>query len=65
VFKALSLGATAVGIGRPYCYALALSGEAGVAELLMNWMADFELTMGLAGCKSIAEVQATELALAY
>jgi len=56
VFKALALGAAAVGIGRPYCYALALNGQAGVEELLTNWMADFELTMGLAGCKTVAEV---------
>lgn len=60
-FKALALGATAVGIGRPYCYALALNGRAGVAELLDNWMADFELTMGLAGCKDLAEVRAARL----
>jgi lactate 2-monooxygenase len=58
VFKALALGATAVGIGRPYCYALAIDGRAGVEELLENWMADFELTMGLAGCKSVAEIRA-------
>ena len=64
VFKALALGATAVGIGRPYCYALALNGQAGVEEVLTNWMADFELTMGLAGCKNIEEVRNTELALA-
>ncbi len=56
-FKALALGATAVGIGRPYCYALALNGQAGVGELLENWFADFELTMGLAGCKNVAEIQ--------
>lgn len=61
VFKALALGATAVGIGRPYCYALALNGSAGVAELLSNWMADFELTMGLAGCKNLEEVRAAGL----
>ncbi|MCW5921338.1 MAG: lactate 2-monooxygenase [Saprospiraceae bacterium] len=57
-FKALALGATAVGIGRPYCYALAVNGQAGVEELLDNWFSDFELTMGLAGCKNVAEVQA-------
>lgn len=62
VFKALALGATAVGIGRPYCYALALNGSAGVTELLHNQMADFELTMGLAGCKNLEEVRAAELA---
>jgi lactate 2-monooxygenase len=61
VFKALALGATAVGIGRPYCYALALNGQAGVQELLTNWMADFELTMGLAGCKNVEEVRNSDL----
>lgn len=61
-FKALALGATAVGIGRPYCYALAIAGQAGVSQLLENWLSDFELTMGLAGCKNIEEVRKTQLA---
>lgn len=56
-FKALALGATAVCIGRPYVYGLALAGEQGVHEVLQNFLADFELTMGLAGCKSIQEVR--------
>lgn len=55
-FKALALGATAVGIGRPFAFALAIAGEPGVSELLKNYLADFELTMGLAGCRSIKEV---------
>jgi lactate 2-monooxygenase len=55
-FKALALGATAVGLGRPYCYALAVAGEEGVRETLENFQADFDLTMGLAGCKSVAEI---------
>ena len=55
-FKALALGATAVGIGRPYCYALAITGEKGVREVLENFQADFDLTMGLAGCRSVAEI---------
>ncbi|SEO42347.1 lactate 2-monooxygenase [Aquisalimonas asiatica] len=55
-FKALALGATAVGIGRPYCYGLAIAGEAGVGEVIANLRADFELTMALAGCRSISEV---------
>lgn len=62
VFKALALGATAVGIGRPYCYALSIGGQAGVSELLENWLTDLELTMGLAGCKNIEEVRQTQLA---
>jgi lactate 2-monooxygenase len=55
-FKALALGATAVGIGRPYCYGLAIAGETGVREVLRNFRADFDLTMGLAGCRSVAEI---------
>lgn len=61
VFKALAMGATAVGIGRPYCYALSIGGQAGIEALLANWMADFELTMGLAGCKNLEEVRAARL----
>jgi lactate 2-monooxygenase len=56
VFKAVALGARAVLVGRPYVYALALAGRAGVAELLRNLIADFELTMGLAGCASVGEI---------
>jgi lactate 2-monooxygenase len=62
VFKALALGARAVCVGRPYVYALALAGEDGVAELLRNLVADFELTMALAGCASAAEIGPEALA---
>jgi lactate 2-monooxygenase len=55
-FKALALGATAVCVGRPYVYALAIAGEAGVLELIENFIADFDLTMALAGCRSVAEI---------
>ena len=55
-FKAIALGATAVCLGRPYVYGLTLAGEAGVAEVLRNFLADFDLTMGLAGCKNISEI---------
>ena len=55
-FKAIALGASAVLIGRPYVYALAIGGEAGVRELIANFNADFDLTMGLAGCRSVAEI---------
>jgi lactate 2-monooxygenase len=56
VFKALALGAKAVCIGRPYVYGLSVAGQQGVYEVLRNFMADFELTMGLAGCKNIQEI---------
>jgi lactate 2-monooxygenase len=55
-FKALALGARAVLLGRPYVYGLALAGEAGVREVVTNFVADFDLTMGLAGCSSVAEI---------
>jgi lactate 2-monooxygenase len=56
VFKALALGAAAVLIGRPYVYGLALAGEAGVREVIQNLRADFDLSLGLAGCTSVAEI---------
>jgi isopentenyl diphosphate isomerase/L-lactate dehydrogenase-like FMN-dependent dehydrogenase len=56
IFKALALGAEAVLIGRPYCYGLAAGGEAGVRSILRNYKADLDLTMGLAGCRSLEEI---------
>ena len=56
MFKALALGATAVLLGRPYVYGLAVGGRAGVEEVIRNLMADFDLTMGLAGCASVSEI---------
>jgi lactate 2-monooxygenase len=61
IFKALALGARAVLVGRPYAYGLAIAGEAGVLEVLRNLMADFDLTMGLAGCRATDEVDADAL----
>jgi lactate 2-monooxygenase len=63
VFKALALGATAVGLGRPYAYGLALAGEAGVGEVLDNLATDFELTMALAGCADIGAIRAGDTRL--
>lgn len=61
VFKALALGATAVCIGRPYVYGLAIDGSQGVCEVMQNIMADFELTMALSGCAAISEINQTTL----
>lgn len=55
-FKALALGATAVLIGRPYVYGLAIAGGAGVRDVIENLHAEFELTMALAGCRSVADI---------
>jgi len=56
VFKAIALGATAVLLGRPYVYGLAIAGERGVREVLRNVRAEFDLTMGLAGCRNVSEI---------
>jgi isopentenyl diphosphate isomerase/L-lactate dehydrogenase-like FMN-dependent dehydrogenase len=61
-FKALALGAQAVLVGRPYVYGLAIGGEAGVRQVLRNLLADFDLTMGLAGCASVGEIRPEALA---
>lgn len=55
-FKALALGAQAVLVGRPYVYGLALAGDVGVRTVLQNLSAELDLTMGLAGCRSISEI---------
>jgi lactate 2-monooxygenase len=36
-------------VGRPYAYGLAVAGEEGVRNVLLNLMADFDLTLGLSG----------------
>ena len=56
VVKALALGATAVGIGRPYGYGAALGGTAGVEFVLSCLLAEADLTMGLNGYASVADL---------
>ena len=48
--------ATAVGIGRPYAYGLAVAGEDGVREVVRNHIAELDITMALAGHRSISEI---------
>ena len=55
-FIALALGADAVLLGRPYVYGLAAAGEVGVRTVVENVVAELDLTMGLAGCASLADV---------
>lgn len=56
IVKAIALGATAVCIGRPYVWGLAIAGEAGVREVIRNIVAELDLTMGLAGATSLQEL---------
>ena len=56
VVKALSLGAAAVTVGRPHVYGLAVDGSAGVKAVLENLVAELDLTLGLSGVGSVAEL---------
>ena len=57
IFRAIALGASAVGVGRPYLYGLALGGEKGVGEVVGNLLAELELTMALSGCASVSDIR--------
>jgi isopentenyl diphosphate isomerase/L-lactate dehydrogenase-like FMN-dependent dehydrogenase len=61
VVKALALGARAVLVGRPVAYGLAHDGEAGVRHVLRCLLADFDLTLGLSGYSSPAELTSEAL----
>lgn len=56
VFKAVALGADAVLIARPYLYGLTLAGSEGARDVVANIIAEFDLTMGLSGLTSVAEI---------
>jgi isopentenyl-diphosphate delta-isomerase len=61
VYKALSLGADVCLLGRPFVYGLALGGRDGVHHVLENLIADFDLTMGLAGRDAAADLDRSSL----
>jgi lactate 2-monooxygenase len=56
VVKAIALGATAVGIGRPYAYGLALGGEAGLIHVLRSILAEVDLIMAVDGYPELAKL---------
>jgi lactate 2-monooxygenase len=61
VLKALALGARAVLLGRLYMWGLAVAGEEGVRDVLLNLLADLDLTMALSGYMSCRELDASAL----
>jgi lactate 2-monooxygenase len=56
IIKALALGATAVGIGRPYAYGLALGGVDGVVHVLRSLLAEADLIMAVDGYRSVGDL---------
>ncbi|WP_375289199.1 alpha-hydroxy-acid oxidizing protein [Qipengyuania sp.] len=58
VVKAIALGATAVGIGRPYTYGLAIGGARGAAHVLRSILAEADLLMAVNGYPNLEAVRA-------
>jgi 4-hydroxymandelate oxidase len=56
IYKALALGATAVGIGRPYAYGLASFGQQGVERVIDILQAELVMTMRQMGAPSIKDI---------
>ena len=56
VVKALALGATAVGVGRPYAYGLALGGADGIVHVLRSLLAEADLIMAVDGYPTLADL---------
>lgn len=56
IVKSLALGASAVMVGRPYVYGLAIAGDAGVAHVLKLLRNELLMAMALLGCPNIAAI---------
>ena len=61
VVKALAMGAKAVLIGRPWAWAVAGRGEAGVKHVLAQIRNDMEVAMALTGVTDVADLDHTAL----
>ena len=62
VFKALALGADAVGIGRPYIWGLASFGQEGVERVLEILRDELAITMRQAGTRTVPEITSSFVA---
>ena len=56
VFKALALGAKAVGIGRPFLWGLGAFGQSGVERVLEILQGELKLIMGNCGTRTLADI---------
>ncbi|MGV0742121.1 alpha-hydroxy-acid oxidizing protein [Mycolicibacterium sp. XJ870] len=56
IVKALALGATAVGVGRPYAFGLALGGTDGIVHVLRALLAEADLIMAVDGYPTLADL---------
>ena len=56
MIKAIALGATAVGLGRPYAYGLALDGVAGIVHVIRTVLAEADLLMAVDGYPTLGDL---------
>ncbi|MCF6274421.1 MAG: alpha-hydroxy-acid oxidizing protein, partial [Robiginitomaculum sp.] len=56
IVKAIANGAQSVMIGRPWIWALAARGEAGLGALLRTYKAEMDVSMALTGARAIADI---------
>jgi isopentenyl diphosphate isomerase/L-lactate dehydrogenase-like FMN-dependent dehydrogenase len=56
ILKALALGATAVGVARPYLWGLASFGQKGVARVIELLRTELALDMGMSGVANISAI---------
>ena len=61
VLKCIAAGATAVLVGRPIAYGLAVAGALGVSHVLRILRDELEIAMALTGCMRLAEAQPNQL----
>ena len=61
VFKALALGAKAVGVGRPYIWGLGAFGDAGVARVLDILRRELRIVMMQMGATSLGKISRSSL----
>jgi isopentenyl diphosphate isomerase/L-lactate dehydrogenase-like FMN-dependent dehydrogenase len=61
IFKALALGATAVGVGRPYMWGLASFGQEGVETVLDILRRELQLIMRQSGVSAVSELGARHI----
>jgi isopentenyl diphosphate isomerase/L-lactate dehydrogenase-like FMN-dependent dehydrogenase len=56
VLKALAMGATAVGVGKPVFFSLAVGGEDSVVHMFDMLSTELQSAMALCGCQSVADI---------
>jgi 4-hydroxymandelate oxidase len=61
IFKALALGATAVGIGRPQAWGLAAFGQSGVEAVIDIYARELNVIMRQAGTPTISSITAAQV----